>query len=192
MLDSGAIYRITALASINRSVDLYDIAEVADIAKSLDVIFVPDQDGVTVMLEGVDVTRDIRQESVGMCASIIAAHPAVREALLERQRAFQRGKGLIADGRDMGTTVFPDAVVKIFLTATAEERADRRYKQLIDKGESANLRDLLEDIKERDARDTSRSVSPLKPAEDAITIDSTTMSIESVLSEVLSLANQRI
>lgn len=192
LLDSGALYRLTAVAGTNQGVDLSDVEAIAKIAKSLDVVFLPGDKGVKAILSGVDVTRDIRQESAGMGASVVAAHIPVREALLERQRGFQQGKGLIADGRDMGTTVFPEAIVKVFLTATAEERAKRRYKQLIERGESANLRALLDDIKSRDDRDMQRSASPLKPADDALQIDSTIMSIDDVLAEVLSLVDKRI
>jgi len=192
LLDSGALYRLTAFAGVKQGVDLNDVDAIAKVAKSLDVVFLPGEMGVTAILSGVDVTKDIRQESTGMGASIVAAHIPVREALLDRQRGFQQGKGLVADGRDMGTSVFPDAPVKVFLTATAEERAERRYKQLIARGESANLRALLDDIKARDDRDTERSASPLKPANDALQIDSTIMSISDVLFEVLSLVEKRI
>jgi cytidylate kinase len=171
---------------------LHDEAATADIARHLNVVFQPTDNGVIAVLEGKDVTTDIRKEEAGMGASVVAAHIPVRDALLERQRSFQQAPGLVADGRDMGTTIFPDAVVKVFLTASAEERAERRHKQLIGRGESANLRDLLDDIKARDKRDTERSASPLKAADDAEMIDSTAMSIDEVLKAILLLVEKRI
>ena len=192
LLDSGALYRITALASMQQGIDLTNEPAVAEVARSLDVSFTPSENGVLVSLAGIDVSRDIRLEETGMGASVVAAHPTVRAALLERQRAFQQAPGLVADGRDMGTTVFPDAPVKIFLTASAEERAKRRYQQLIDRGESANLRALLEDIQARDAKDMQRSASPLRAADNALSIDSTSMPIQAVLDKVLELVKQRL
>lgn len=192
LLDSGALYRLTAVAGFQKQVDLQDVAAITDVARYLDIQFQVGEKGVIALLENVDVTRDIRQEKAGMGASVVASIPSVRDALLDRQRAFRQFPGLVADGRDMGTTVFPDAQVKVFLTASAEERAQRRYKQLIDRGESANLRALLEDIKARDQRDMDRSASPLKPATDALEIDSTSMSIDAVLAKVLGLVEQRI
>jgi cytidylate kinase len=192
LLDSGALYRLTAVAGMTQSTDLHDADMTADIARHLKVVFQPTDNGVTAILDGKDVTADIRKEEAGMGASIVAAHIPVRDALLERQRSFQQPPGLVADGRDMGTTVFPNAVVKVFLTASAEERAERRYKQLIGRGESATLRDLLDDIKARDKRDTERSASPLKAADDAEIIDSTVMSIDEVLEAILLLVKKRI
>lgn len=192
LLDSGALYRLTAVAGFQQQVDLHDVEAISQVARTLDVSFELGDQGVIVMLAGQDVTREIRQEKASMGASVAAAHPSVREALLDRQRAFRTLPGLVADGRDMGTTVFPDAQVKVFLTASAEERAQRRYKQLIERGESANLRALLDDIKARDQRDMDRSASPLKPATDAVEIDSTSMSIEDVLEKILDLVSQRI
>lgn len=192
LLDSGALYRLTAVACISQGVDLNDEMGAADIARHLNVTFEPSDKGVIAILDGSDVTSEIRKEAAGMGASIVAAHIPVRKALLERQRAFEQPPGLIADGRDMGTVVFPDAVVKVFLTASAEERADRRYKQLLERGESANLRALLDDIKARDVRDTERSASPLKAAEGALEIDSTVMSIDQVLETVLNVAKKRL
>jgi len=195
LLDSGALYRITAVAAIEQGVDLSHERQVADIATHLDVTFSTgdsSHDGVVVLLNGRDVTRAIRQETASMGASTVAAHPLVRDALLARQRAFKQPPGLIADGRDMGTTVFPDAPVKIFLTASAEERAQRRYKQLINKGESVSLRALLEDIQARDERDIQRSASPLRPAADALSIDSTSLSIDEVLATILVLVKERL
>ncbi|EGG94554.1 Cytidylate kinase [gamma proteobacterium IMCC1989] len=192
LLDSGALYRLTAVAGMAQNVDLHDDVVTAEIARHLNVVFHPADSGVIAVLDGQDVTADIRKEAAGMGASVVAAHIPVRDALLERQRSFQQAPGLVADGRDMGTTVFPNAVVKVFLTASAEERAERRYKQLIGRGESANLRDLLDDIKARDTRDTERSASPLKPASDAELIDSTKMSIDDVLKAILLLVEKRI
>lgn len=183
-LDSGALYRLTALAADHHNVNMDNEDALEVLAGHLDVQFDISGEKTTIILEGEDVTDAIRVEKVSMNASIVAAYPRVRIALLARQRAFQQPPGLVADGRDMGTTVFPDAGVKIFLTASAEERADRRYKQLIDKGESVSLRALLEDIQARDERDMNRPTSPLKPADDAIVLDSTKMSIKEVLDTV--------
>lgn len=185
LLDSGALYRLVALAAINKQIDLTDEGLLSGIAASLDVVFSLNGDSATIFLEGNDATSAIRQESVGMSASQVAAFPAVRAALLERQRAFAVPPGLVADGRDMGTTVFPGADTKLFLTASAEARAQRRYRQLLDKGELVNMAALVHDIKERDERDSTRTVSPLKPADDAIVIDSTNMTIEQVFAEIL-------
>lgn len=186
-LDSGALYRLTALAAAQKGVDFADEAAVAEVAANLAVTFQHDDSGeVKVLLENQDVSRDIRTETAGNNASKVAVLPAVREALLQRQRDFSEAPGLIADGRDMGTTVFPQANTKLFLTASAEVRAERRYKQLIDKGLSANLRGLIEEIEQRDERDRSRSASPLRPADDAITIDTSSKSIDEVFAEALS------
>lgn len=192
LLDSGALYRLTALASQRCGVDVRKESDVAELARNLDVSFQPSEKGVLVALAGQDVSRDIRLEETAMGASVVAAYPSVRAALLERQRSFQSAPGLVADGRDMGTTVFPDAEIKIFLTASAEERARRRYQQLIDKGESANLRGLLEELQARDHKDIQRSASPLRPAEDAVSIDSTSMPIQAVLDLVLELVKKRL
>jgi cytidylate kinase len=192
LLDSGALYRLTAVAGFQQRVDLQNVSVITEVARHLDVQFQLGDVGVVVLLSGIDVTRDIRQEKASMGASVVAAHPSVRDALLARQRAFRQFPGLVADGRDMGTTVFPNAPVKVFLTASAEERAERRYKQLIEGGESVNLRALLDDIRARDQHDMDRSVSPLKPAADALEIDSTSMNIDEVLAKVLSLVAQRI
>ncbi|WP_286716678.1 (d)CMP kinase [Thalassolituus sp. UBA2009] len=187
LLDSGALYRITGLAANRKGLALDDEAAVAAVAGSLDVRFEPTPVGVRVILEGDDVTDSIRTEEVGSLASQVAALPAVRDALLQRQRDFRTAPGVIADGRDMGTVVFPDAPVKVFLTASAEERGQRRYKQLLEKGFSASLPALIEDIRARDERDSNRSVAPLKPAQDAVLIDSTSMSIEEVCDQVMNL-----
>jgi cytidylate kinase len=186
-LDSGALYRLTALAAQRHGVDLTDEAALAAVAAGLDVVFLPDDAGeVRVMLENQDVSNEIRTETAGNNASRVAVLPAVRAALLQRQRDFARPPGLIADGRDMGTTVFPQAGVKLFLTASAEVRAQRRYKQLKEKGLDANLRGLIEEIRQRDERDRTRSASPLKPADDAVTIDTSNKSIAEVFAEALS------
>ncbi|MEM7026873.1 MAG: (d)CMP kinase [Pseudomonadota bacterium] len=185
-LDSGALYRVLALAAINRQIALDDIPQLAQLGSQLELQFSVQTAGQLsqVILEGKDVSDDIRTEDCGKSASIVAAIPEVRLALLGRQQAFQIRPGLIADGRDMGTVVFPDADLKLYLTASAEERAKRRHKQLLEKGISANLRDLSADIAERDARDSQRSVSPLKPAEDAIIIDTSHSSIDEVVGDI--------
>jgi len=186
LLDSGALYRVTGQACLIEGVSWDDHPAVTEVARHLDVSFSAAPDGeILVAYKGADVSRAIRTEEGGRGASTVAAIPSVREALLARQREFLRAPGLVADGRDMGTVVFPDAPLKFFLTASAAERAERRYKQLIAKGESVNLPRLLEDIEERDARDRSREVSPLIPAEDAIVIDSTAIPIPEVFGQVM-------
>jgi len=187
LLDSGALYRLLAFAARNHGVDLTNEEALTVLAAHLDVQFLSAADGnERIVLEGEDVSNVIRTEVVGAGASQVAALPAVRDALLERQRAFRESPGLVADGRDMGTVVFPDAPLKIFLTASAEERARRRYLQLKGKGEDVNLPSLLDEIIARDERDTQRAVAPLKPAPDAILLDSTDLSIEQVLERILS------
>lgn len=183
VLDSGALYRLTALAAINRGVDAADEPAVARVAETLDVRF----DGPHVYLEGADVGHEIRREAVGNFASRVAAFPGVRQALLERQRAFRLFPGLVADGRDMGTVVFPDASLKVFLVADVVARAERRRKQLIEKGISANLDDLLRDMRERDARDTQRATAPLAPAADAHVLDSSNLTIAETVQAILDL-----
>lgn len=187
LLDSGAMYRVLALAALQHGISLGDEKSLGELAEVLDVEFRPALDSPVceVILEGQNVSNDIRTEAAGNNASIVAALPAVRAGLLARQKAFQALPGLIADGRDMGTVVFPEAPIKIFLTASAEERASRRYKQLKEKGFDVSLRDLCTEIKERDERDANRAVSPLKPADDAIVLDSTEMAIEAVFEKVL-------
>ncbi len=187
-LDSGALYRLLAFAARNHGVDLTNEEALKVLAEHLDVQFGAARDGhgMIIILEGEEVTEAIRNESVGAGASQVAALPVVRTALLQRQKAFREAPGLVADGRDMGTVVFPDAPLKIFLTASAEERARRRYLQLKVRGDDVNLASLLEEIRERDERDTQRAVAPLKPADDAIQLDSTTLSIEEVLQRILS------
>jgi cytidylate kinase len=185
-LDSGALYRVTGQACVIEGVSWDDPAAVTEVARNLEVSFTTCDDGeVLVAYKGRDVSRAIRTEKGGRGASKVAAIPAVRRALLDRQREFRRPPGLVADGRDMGTVVFPEAPLKFFLTATAEERARRRYKQLIAKGESVSLPRLLADIQERDRRDSEREVSPLVPAEDAIVIDSTAAPIAEVFEQVM-------
>ncbi len=191
-LDSGALYRVTGQACLIEGVSWDDHAAVTEVARHLEVSFTTAASGeILVAYKGVDVSREIRTEEGGRGASTVAAIPAVREALLARQREFRRAPGLVADGRDMGTVVFPSAPLKIFLTASAQERAERRYKQLIAKGENVSLARLLEDIQERDERDSSREVSPLVPAEDAIVIDSTATSIEDVFARVMQEVTKR-
>ena len=186
LLDSGALYRVLGQGCLIDGVSWDDHEAVTELARHLDVAFTPTAAGeVMVAYKGADVSRAIRTEDGGRGASTVAAIPSVREALLSRQREFLQSPGLVADGRDMGTVVFHDAPLKFFLTATAQERAQRRYEQLIAKGESVNLPRLLEDIQERDARDSSRAVSPLVPAEDAIVIDSTAISIDQVFDQVM-------
>ena len=181
-LDSGALYRLTALSALKHGVALDDEIRIAELAATLPARF---HDG-GVWLADENVTDAIRTETVGEGASKVAALPAVRAALLDRQRAYRLPPGLVADGRDMGTVVFADAVAKVFLTASAEARAERRYKQLIEKGNSASLSGLVADMRARDARDTARSVAPLKPAPDALLLDTTCMDIESAVQAVLS------
>ncbi len=183
VLDSGALYRLSALACLDRGVDTTDEAAVAAVARGLDVQF----KGEHVLLEGRDVAARIRDEEVGNLASAIAPQMPLRNALLARQRAFRCGPGLVADGRDMGTVVFPDAPLKIFLEANVAARAERRCKQLKEKGFSANLANLMKDMEARDHRDRTRSVAPLCPAPDANTIDSSTLSIDETVSAVLDL-----
>ena len=179
-LDSGALYRVLGVAALRRGMDAKQPEELQKLAEVLDVTFEKDK----VILEGDDVSGEIRTESAGNMASKVAALPQVRVALLERQRAFAREPGLVADGRDMGTVVFPTAQVKIFLTASAEERAQRRYKQLKEKGLDVNLADLAVEIRERDERDRNRSVAPLKAAAAALEVESTGLSIEEVFEQV--------
>jgi len=191
-LDSGALYRVTGQACLIEGVSWDDHPTVTEIARHLQVSFRTAPSGeILVSYKGRDVSREIRTEEGGRGASTVAAIPAVRDALLARQREFCQAPGLVADGRDMGTVVFPSAPLKIFLTASALERAERRYKQLIAKGENVSLPRLLQDIEERDERDSSRDVAPLLPAEDAIVIDSTATSIEDVFAQVMQKVKER-
>jgi cytidylate kinase len=192
LLDSGALYRLVGLAARHHGVELDDEEALVVLAAHLDVQFIArDEDVVQIILEGEEVTDAIRTEAVGSDASIVAAIPSVRDALLERQRAFAEMPGLIADGRDMGTVVFPNAALKVYLDASAEERAERRYNQLINKGLGANLQAILGDIQARDDRDMNRAVAPLKPAADAVILDTTTMSIKEVLAAVMDEARHK-
>ncbi len=186
-LDSGALYRVLGLAALRHGVALDDEATLATLAQDLDVTF----QGERVILEGEDVSGAIRSEEAGAAASKVAALPAVRQALLARQRAFRRLPGLVADGRDMGTVVFPDAPLKVFLEASAEERARRRHAQLKAQGHDVNLDQIVADIRARDRRDRERAVAPLKPAEDAVVIDTTELAPEAVIEEILDLAKAR-
>ncbi|PMH46787.1 cytidylate kinase [Vibrio sp. 10N.286.49.B3] len=192
LLDSGAIYRVLALAAIHHGVDTESEEALVPLATHLDVQFIAEGDLVKVILEGEDVSGELRKEETGMAASKVAALPRVREALLRRQRAFEAQPGLVADGRDMGTVVFPTAVAKIFLDASAEERAQRRLKQLQGKGLNVNFDDLLCEIQERDDRDRNRAVSPLRPADDALVLDSTSMSIEQVVENALQFIESKL
>ena len=191
ILDSGSLYRLVGLVAARRGLDLEAlpepelVAQLAEIAQKIDIDYVARGDQLGILLAGEDVGELIRTEQIGALASKVAAVPEVRAALLERQRAFARPPGLVADGRDMGSVVFPRAGLKIFLTASPEERAKRRYKQLIEKGIGANLAALVADLRERDERDTKRSASPLIAAADAHVIDTTHMSIDEVAKAVL-------
>lgn len=193
LLDSGAIYRVLAVAILHHNIEINEEEPLIPIAAHLDVQFEITPDGNSkVILEGEDVSNSIRTEEVGALASKVAAFPRVREALLRRQRAFKLAPGLVADGRDMGTVVFIDAPVKVFLTASAEERARRRFEQLKAKGFDVKIGRLLDDIRQRDERDQNREVAPLVPAEGALIIDSTDVSIKDVVSKVLSFANEKL
>ena len=201
MLDSGALYRLVAFGSQNNQLAFENEDDIANYAANLDVEFKlvdinsSQSDGgntqeLQIILEGQVVGAELRTETTGNAASKVAAMPKVREALFQRQRDFQQQPGLVADGRDMGTTIFPEAKAKVFLTASAEERAQRRYKQLKLKGIDGNLAALLKDINERDERDSQRSASPLKPADDAVQIDTSNLSIEQVVEQVLAICNK--
>jgi len=185
LLDSGSLYRVTAFAAQAAHVDLRDTPAVAAVARGLDVDFVPGTDGVRILLGGVDVSDAVRGEEGGRAASVVAADPAVRSALLLRQRAFAKAPGLVADGRDMGTVVFPEAGLKVFLTASVAERARRRYKQLKDKGMDVSLPALSKDMEERDKRDSERLVAPLRAAKDARVLDSTQLDSAAVITMVM-------
>ncbi|HLW24803.1 MAG TPA: (d)CMP kinase [Steroidobacteraceae bacterium] len=193
LLDSGALYRLVALAGRRSGIALDDAAGLARLAERFDIRFSIDAAGEEqVWLAGQEVTNEIRTEEAGNDASRVAALPAVRAALLARQRAFARPPGLVADGRDMGTVVFPHAALKIFLTASAEERAQRRHKQLKEKGVAATLAALSQEIAERDRRDMSRATSPLVASADAVQLDTTGLPVEEVVARVLDLARKRL
>jgi cytidylate kinase len=192
LLDSGALYRVTALAGLKRGLAPDDVAGHAQLARALNVAFSTTPDGnELITLDGQNVAGELRTEAAGAGASRVAAWPEVRAALLALQHGFAQPPGLVADGRDMGTVVFPGAVLKIFLTASAAERAQRRYKQLKDKGSDVSLAALSREIAERDLRDSTRAVAPLKPAPDAEVIDSTHLSIEAVVEAVLKIGRRR-
>jgi len=190
VLDSGALYRLLGAAAQRHAVAVDNEAGLEVLAAHLDVQFIADTSGdARILLEGEDVSNEIRTEEAGRAASQVAALPRVRAALLARQQAFRESPGLVADGRDMGTVVFPDAELKIFLTASAQARAERRYRQLLEKGFDASLAALVEDIQARDARDTQRSIAPLKPAEGALVLDSTDLGIDAVVQRVFDAAS---
>ena len=191
LLDSGALYRVVGYAALDSGIDWQNSVAVTQIARSLDVEFMPSQQGVRVIYRDVDVTDRVRSVLGGDGASAVAAIPSVREALLDRQRELARAPGLVADGRDMGTVVFPQAPLKVFLEASALARAQRRQSQLQQQGEDVSLPRLLEAIEARDNRDRTRSVSPLVPAEDAVIVDSTDMAVDAVLERVMSLVTAR-
>ena len=192
LLDSGALYRLVALAGARAGLEADDQDGHAALARGLDIRFEVDGTGAErVLLDGREVTREIRSEQAGNAASRVAAWPGVRSALFERQRGFMEPPGLVADGRDMGSVVFPDAQLKIFLTASTEERAQRRHKQLKEKGLSVNLAALSAEIAERDRRDATREVAPLVACADAVVIDSTDLGVDAVVEKVLALARER-
>jgi CMP/dCMP kinase len=191
LLDSGALYRLVALAGAWRELAADDVAGHVAVARSMKIEFGSEAGEERVLLDGRDITRQLRTEETGAGASRVAAWPPVRDALTDRQRAFATPPGLVADGRDMGTVIFPDARLKVFLTASADERAQRRHKQLIGKGSAASLAALSREIAERDLRDSTRQVAPLKPAPDAQLLDSTGLSIEAVVERVISLGRER-
>ena len=190
-LDSGAIYRITALAAVKKGISLDDEVALAKLGSQLDIRFEPKNGEVNVILDGENVGDQIRTAEAGQNASKVAALPQVRAALLQRQRDFASANGLVADGRDMGTVVFPNAQVKLFLDASAEERTKRRVKQLQEKGFNANFDDILAEIKERDFRDRNREVAPLVPAADALLLDSTHLSIDEVIAQALAYISSK-
>ncbi|HHV6997591.1 TPA: (d)CMP kinase, partial [Haemophilus influenzae] len=192
LLDSGAIYRVTALAALQRKTDLTNETDLAELARHLDIQFIPQNGEVNILLAGMDVSRLIRTQEVADAASKVAVFQKVRSALLQLQQDFAKNDGLIADGRDMGTVVFPNAQVKLFLDASAEERAKRRYKQLQNKGINGNFAQILAEIKERDFRDRNREVAPLKPADDALLLDSTTLSIDEVIDQALAYIQEKV
>jgi cytidylate kinase len=190
LLDSGALYRLVAVAALKWDIAADDEPALGELAAGLQAEFSVRNREVRVQLEGEDVTQTLRSEAVSVLASQLATLPSVRQALVDRQRAFRQFPGLVADGRDMGTVIFPNAPLKIYLTASVEERAQRRYKQLKEKGESVNLSRLFREIEERDHRDQSRDLAPLKPASDSHIIDSSELSVDEVLGKILDLWNK--
>ncbi len=189
-LDSGSIYRALAIAVLKQGLKLDDVAAITELAGHIQLQFICEDDDLQVNLNGEDISAQLGTETTGNTASIIAAYPEVRAVLLQKQKDFKRAPGLVADGRDMGTVVFPDAEFKVFLTASAEERAKRRYKQLIEKGIDANLCQITSEIEARDRRDRERATAPLRPAEDALCIDSSGLTIEQVIAKVMDLIRQ--
>jgi cytidylate kinase len=194
LLDSGVLYRVLALAAQKHTISLDNEFLLTPLAEQLDVLFLTKETGdlPIILLEGQEVTETIRTEKIGNAASKVGVLPGVRKALLSRQRAFRQAPGLVTDGRDMGTVVFPDADVKIFLTASHEERASRRYNQLKEKGNHVNLGDLIEELRERDQRDQARAIAPLKPATDAICIDTDHLTIEQVVERIMSEVEKKV
>jgi cytidylate kinase len=192
-LDSGAVYRALALAAREENISSGEVEKLVELAEKMEISFIPAENGVcSVVVNGTEVSEALRSEEVASLASQIAAEPKIRLALLEKQRQFQQPPGLVADGRDMGTTVFPDALLKIYLTASPEVRAERRYKQLKEKGFDVNLPRLLGEIRERDERDAGRKASPLKPADDACIVDTSDMTIDEVVEHIRALLQQRL
>jgi len=192
-LDSGAVYRALALLAREQGISPAEVDRLVEIAGKMEISFVPEENGVcSALVNGTEVSEALRTEEVAGLASQIAAEPKIRLALLEKQRQFQQPPGLVADGRDMGTTVFPAAMLKIYLTASAEVRAERRYKQLKEKGFDVNLPRLLGEIRERDERDAGRKASPLKPADDAVIVDTSGMTIDEVVDHIRTLLQQRL
>ncbi len=192
LLDSGALYRVVALAGRARGVATDDSDGLVAVAQQMNVRFaVTDDDDERILLDDVDMTREVRSEKTGELASQVAVLPALRTALVGRQQAFRQPPGLVADGRDMGTVIFPDGELKVFLTASAEERAQRRHKQLKEMGFDASLAKLAADIRARDERDAGRAVAPLVPADDAVTIDTTGVPVAQVVDRVLAMASER-
>ncbi len=192
LLDSGALYRILAFAALQEKISLDDADKLSKLALNLQVSFESNGVGVDTLLAGENVGDKLRTETVAQAASQVASMQVVRDALLARQKAFRQAPGLIADGRDMGTVVFPDAPVKVFLDASAEERAQRRFNQLQEKGFNVSIAQILSEIKERDFRDRNRAVAPLRPAEDALVIDSTSLTIDEVVNQVLELTKLKL
>lgn len=187
-LDSGALYRLVALAAKNRNISWQDEKALALMAAKLEIKF----QGEQILLNGQDVSDEVRSEEMGKGASQVAVHPAVRTALLDLQHSFRQAPGLVADGRDMATIVFPDAMTKIYLTASAEVRAERRYKQLIQKGKHASLPDILHDLQQRDARDSQRSAAPLQQCKDARLLETSQLAIEEAVSFVLNVVSEHL
>jgi len=190
-LDSGALYRALSVSSARHGINLSNVKGLVDLVEHMDVRFEMEGDNFNIFLDEINVTDEMRTEDTGVKASKIAFYPEIRESLLKRQRKFAFGVGLVADGRDMGTVVFPEADLKIYLTASIEERAQRRYKELIDKGEDVSLRALAKQVRDRDARDMNREVSPLVAADDAMIIDSSEMTVISVFNSIVKLVHAK-